>query len=106
MQQYKTLVLQLIRQYPQIHNHLKQTRTLLPTLDLYSRELKTSHEVWMDSLSERRPGSGPSQIASESLEFALSELAERLPAELPSDGSESLTLDEAIASLRDRTQPE
>jgi hypothetical protein len=106
MQQYKTLTLQLLRQHRQIYNHLKQTRKVPQTLDLYSRELKLSHEDWKDSLSESRAGSDPSQIASEALELALQDLEERL-SELPPDGSESLTLDDAaINYLRNPSQPE
>jgi len=105
--QYKTLVLQLLRgQFPEIHNRLKAARTLLPTIDLYSRELKTSHEIWKDFLSERKPGSDPSQIASESLEIALQELEDRLPSELPPEGSEPLTLDAAMAYLKARAGSE
>jgi hypothetical protein len=103
--QYKTLTLQLLRDNRSIYQRLKQTRTLPPTLVHYSRELKRSHEVWKDSLSESKPGSAPSQIASEALELALSDLQERLPLELLPDGNESLTLEEVIGPLRD-TPPE
>jgi len=104
MQQYKTLTLQLLRQHPRVYNHLKQTRKVPQTLDHYSKELKRSHEGWKDSLSESRPGSDPSQIAAEALEFALQELEDRLQAEPV--GSESLTLDAAINYLRNPSQPE
>ncbi len=100
--QYKTLTLQLLRQYPQIYNHLKQSRKVPQTLDLFSRELKLSHEGWKDSLSESRPGSDPSQIAAEAMELALHDLEDRLQAE--QDGSESLTLDAAINFLRNPSQ--
>ncbi len=104
MQQYKTLTLQMLRDNRPIYQQLKQTRTLPQTLDHYSRELKRSHTGWKDSLSESRPGSEPSQIAAEALEFALQELEDRLQAE-PVD-SESLTLDAAINYLRNPSQPE
>lgn len=104
--QYKTLTLQLLRANPRIYHRLKQTRKTLPTLDHYSRELKRSHEDWKDSLSESRPGSDPSQVASEALELALQELEEKLHSELLPDRRESLTLDAAINFLRDRSQPE
>jgi hypothetical protein len=106
MQQYKTLTLQLLRSNRKIYHRLKQTRKVLPTLDLYSKELKQSHEDWKVSLSESRPGSDPSQIASESLELALQELEDRLQSELLPDGRESLTLDTAMGFLRDHSQPE
>ena len=52
---------------------------------LYARELKTSHEAWKETLSQARPGSDPSQIASEALEMALKELEDRLPSASPPD---------------------
>ncbi len=103
---YKSLTLQLLRQHPQIYHHLKQARKVPPTLDHYSRELKRSHKVWQDSLSESRPGSDPSQIAAEAMELALSDLEDRLHSEILPDGSESLTLDAAIDYLRNPSQPE
>ena len=106
MQQYKTLTLQLLRANRKIYHRLKQTRKTLPTLDHYSRELKRSHEDWKGSLSESRPGSDPSQIASEAMELALQELEEKLQSELLPAGRESLTLDAAMGFLRDHSQPE
>ncbi len=105
MKQYKTLTLQLLRQYPAIHNRLKESRTLPPTLDHYSKELKKCHEAWMDSLSESKPGSDPNQIAAEAMELALQEVEDRLPSELPPDGSASLTLEGAIGFLRKGIPP-
>jgi hypothetical protein len=48
-------------------------------MDAYAIELKASHEVWKEAISRRQPGSGPSQIAAEALELAISELQDRLP---------------------------
>ena len=67
--QYKTIVLELLQQHPEIHQHLQSRRTLLATMELYARELKTSHKAWKARLSQALPGSNPSQIASEALEI-------------------------------------
>ena len=40
-------------------------------MDAYATELKASHEAWKEQLSQARPGSDPSQIASEALELAI-----------------------------------
>jgi hypothetical protein len=72
---YKTIVLGLIEERPEIHEKLRRTRTLLPTLELYAKKLKTSHEAWKEHLFKERPASDPSQIASEALEIALSACA-------------------------------
>ena len=101
--QYKTMVLELLQQQPQIHQQLASRRVLLPTLELYARELKTSHEAWKERLGQALPGSNPSQITSEALEIALWELETSLQAEFPPDDSEPLTLEDAMAFLRDHT---
>ena len=72
-----------------MHDQLRKDRKLLPTLELYARELKTSHEAWKETLVQARPGSDPSQIASEALEMALKELEDRLPSASPPDEQRS-----------------
>ncbi len=98
--QYKTIVLELLQQHPEIHQQLLSKRTLLATLGLYAKELKTSHEAWKARLCQALPGSNPSQIASEALEIALWELEDVLQSEFPPDDSEPLTVEEAMAFIR------
>jgi hypothetical protein len=102
--QYKTIVLELLKQRPEMHEQLCRKRLLLAAVEAYSRELKTSHEAWKGKLAEARPGSDPYQIASEALELALRELEDSLPSASPADG-ETLSLDEAMAFIRRHTPP-
>jgi hypothetical protein len=103
--QYKTIVLNLLRQRRELHHQLKSSRTLLPTLDRYAEELKTSHEVWQANLSQERPGADQSQIAAEALEIALKELTDhRLPSESPTE-DEPLSLEAAMAFIRRPSSP-
>jgi hypothetical protein len=99
---YKTIILELLQQHPEIHNQLRSKRMLLPTLELHARQLKTRHEAWRERLSRARPGSDPSQVASEALEIALKELEDFLG---PPDDSEPLTVEAAIAFIRGHTPP-
>jgi hypothetical protein len=101
--QYKTIILELLQQRPQMHEQLRQSRKLLPALETYAHELKTSHQAWMEELSQARPESNRTQIASEALEMALKELQDRLPSESHQDESEDLSLDAAMAHLRHPT---
>ena len=55
--QYKTIIYELLQQRPQMHEQLRKERKLLTTLELYARELKTSHEAWKEALDQQRPGS-------------------------------------------------
>jgi hypothetical protein len=57
--QYKTIILELLKQRPDMHEQLRQERKLLRTLEIYARELK--------------------QVSSEAFEMALKELEDRLP---------------------------
>jgi hypothetical protein len=98
--QYKTIVLNLLRQRRELYQQLKTTRKLMPTLDRIANELKLSHAAWQTDLSLARPDSDPSQIASEALERAIKELEDRLPPVSHQDESEPLSLEGAIDFVR------
>jgi hypothetical protein len=104
---YKTIVLELLQQHPELHRELASRKTLLSTLDRYAADLKALHHHWTQTLSRKRPESAPSQIASEALEFALQELRDALPAASTPNGDspEALSLDAAMAFLRRHTPP-
>jgi len=99
---YKTIVLELLQQRPEMLGQLRKNRKLLPAVEMYATELKTSHEAWKQTLDQARPGSDPCQIASEALEIALKELEDGLPAS-PPDDNETLSLDAAMEYLRRHT---
>ncbi len=95
--QYKTIILELLQQRPEMHEQLRKERKLLPTLEIYAKELKESHEAWKEQLSQAKPGSDSNQIASEAMEMALKDMEDRLPPESPTDERETLSLDQAMA---------
>jgi hypothetical protein len=98
--QYKTIILELLQQRPRIYNQLRKSRKLLLMVDRYARELKGSHQACKDYLFQARPGTSPSQIASEALEMALKELEDRLLPEFPPSETEPFSLEAAMASIR------
>jgi hypothetical protein len=98
--QYKTIVLQLLEQHPEIYDPLRKKRQVLPTMEHYARELRNLHLAWQETLNEARPESDPSQITSEALELALTDLEDRLQSGSPRDGQEALSLDQAMAFIR------
>ena len=51
--QYKTIVLELLKERKELHEQLRLTRRLLPTMESLARELKTSHEPWKETLARR-----------------------------------------------------
>jgi hypothetical protein len=97
---YKTIVLELIQQRPMLYNRLRRQRQLINTMNRLAKELKDSHLEWQVQLAPTRPGSEPSQIASEAMEIALAQLLDHLPSELPENGEDPAFLDEAIAFVR------
>ena len=103
--QYKTIIHEMLQQRPQLHSQLRKDRKLLPAMEIYARQLKTSHESWKEVLWGLRPGSDPSQIASEALEIALKEMEDRLSSASPESEHEALSLDQAMAFIRRHTPP-
>ena len=101
--QYMTIVLELLQERTELHEQLRLTRRLLPTVKTCAQELRDSHFAWMDQLSQANPGSDPSQLASEALELAIQELVDRLPPVSPPDDQEPLSLDQAMAFIQNPT---
>ena len=100
--QYKTIVLELIQQQPELHEQFRASRTLLSTMDACALALKASHEEWMERLSHRRPGSDRRQLSSEALEIALKEVEEDLSSASKAD-EDGPSLDGAMAYLKRHT---
>jgi hypothetical protein len=100
---YKTIILEMLEQRPKMHEELRQSRKLLPTLEFYASELKDSHKDWKDRLLQAKPESDPSQIASQAMELALKDLQDRLPSESNQPESETLSLDQAMAHISRHT---
>ena len=101
--QYKTIVLELLQQRTEMHDQLRRERRLLPAMEQFARELKTSHQAWKEQLSTLSPDSDPSQITSEAMEMAIRELEDRLPPDSPQENNEPLSLDGAMAFIRRHT---
>jgi hypothetical protein len=97
---YQTLILQLIREFPEIHYRLKAQRALLAKVETLALELKTRHQVWKDEIARTKPEMGEAQVTSAALEIAIHEQERLFAAESPPDDS-PLNLDQAMAFLRD-----
>jgi hypothetical protein len=98
--QYKTIVLELLQQRPQMHQQLCKNYTLMTALEMCATELKARHQELKEQLAQAKPASEASQISSEAFEMALKELEDRLPPALRTDEVETLSLDQAMASIR------
>jgi hypothetical protein len=103
--QYKTITLELIRERPELYERLRSSKRLLPSMDAYAIDLKARHEAWKLAIARKRPGSDPSQVASEALELAIEDLRAHLPFESPRDEAEPISPNAATESLRRHTPP-
>jgi hypothetical protein len=102
MPAYKTIVLELLRDRPILHERLRSEGTLLQSMEQLAVAFRACHLNQVRELAEARPGSEPSQLSSEALEMALQELHESLPPESPTsdDHTETFSLDQAMAFLQ------
>ena len=96
--QYKTIALELLQQQTELHEQLRASRSLMPTLERCATELKASHQTWKETLSLAKSGSNPTQVASEAMELAIQELEGRL--RHASQAVEPHSLDKAMAYVR------
>jgi hypothetical protein len=103
--QYKTIVLGLLQQQPEIHDQLRKERKLLMTMEHYAKELQASHQAWTEFLSQLRPGSDKNQLRSEALEIALQELEDRLPSASQTEENARQFLDAAMLFIRKPRTP-
>jgi hypothetical protein len=102
---YKTITLELLQDRPAFYDQLISNQTLLSTLERLAEELRTYHHAWQDLLLAAKPGSDPSQIASEAMELAIQQLVELLPSEYPAVEMQPLTLDAAMAFISRHSPP-
>ena len=100
---YKTIVIELLEQRKELHEQLRTSRQLLPTLEALATELRDRHIALMESLTVAKPDGDPCQISSQALELALKDLEDCLPSEFPQDDQEPLSLDQAMAFVRQAT---
>ena len=100
---YMTIVLELLKERTGLHEQLRLTRRLLPTVETCAQELRESHFAWTEHLSQAHPDCERTLIASDALEIAIKELEERLPLVTTPDDQEPLSLDQAMAFVRNPT---
>jgi hypothetical protein len=102
---YKTIVLELLQNRPQIHEKLRRQRMVLTTMEYYAHELKALHEAWKQRLSQTRPQRDASRIASEAMELALYELEALLPSDSSSADEDQPSLDDFLTWLKEQRIP-
>ena len=102
--QYKTIILGLIQQQPELHEQLKESRTLLSTLDQLAIRLRQHHLGLVEQLRRRHPQSDEAQLSSEAMEVAVKQFEEAL-SNAPQADEPELSLDEAMAFIKRHSPP-
>ncbi len=102
---YKTMVLDLLEQEPELYERLRRSRILRAAVDLYATELGKRHLTWEQVIGRTKLGSSQCQIAGEALELAVEELKDCLASVAPSPETDTLSLDDAMAFLRRQMPP-
>ena len=97
---YKTILMGLLEQYPELQNELRAKRLLLTSLNSYARELRTSHKAWKECLHRIWPDKSESAIASDALEIALREMEHSLLTKTQPEDCSQLSLKDAMAFIR------
>ncbi|HVX12068.1 MAG TPA: hypothetical protein VHC22_12880 [Pirellulales bacterium] len=99
MPAYKTIVLELLKDRPTLHEQLRLSGTLLSKVNQLAVAFRACHLNRIREMAAARPGSDPAQLSSEALELALQELQDSLPPELlPSE--DTLSLDRAMTFVQ------
>ena len=106
MARYKTIVLELLQEQPELYERLRSGKRLLTAMDAHAIELKAIHEAWKDRIGRTKPGNDPSQTAAEALELAIEEWRrDRLPCASPKDETEPMSLDAEMGFIRRHSPP-
>jgi len=88
--QYKTIVLHLLEQHPEIYDPLRRHRRMLRRWSITTRELRPFHDAWTEILAPVTPDHDPSRDHQRGSGTALKDLMDRLPAGSPRDDQETL----------------
>jgi hypothetical protein len=78
--QYKTIVLELINQYPKLKSHLESNRSLLSTVEQRGHQLRESHLTILAELQSRQPKPSHDLLRQQAGEIAISQLQDELQA--------------------------
>jgi hypothetical protein len=75
---YKTIILELLEQNPDLYRRLKRNRQVRQTMDRLAVDLQRRHLELRSYLQQSQPGAGSSELSSQAMEMAIAELREQL----------------------------
>lgn len=101
--QYQTIVLGILQDRPLLQNELVANNSLSSTTEKLATQLRDNHLLILGQLQQAEPNQSPIQLSSEAMEIAVNQLLELLTDNQETDTSETLSLDGAMAFLKQHT---
>ena len=83
--QYKTIILELIRQNEPLHDRLRSNRSLLASADWLAAQLKADHETYLNEITMQEPTASRPAVTQQAFEMAIKEVEEQLMAMTPAE---------------------
>lgn len=102
--QYKTIILELIRQNEPLHDRLCSQRNLLATVDRLAAQLKADHETYLNQMVTQEPAASRPAVSQQAFEMAIKEVQEQLTAMTPAEVTVPGAASTSVASGR-KTSP-
>jgi predicted DNA-binding protein (UPF0251 family) len=96
--QYKTIILELIRQNEPLHDRLRSNRNLLATVDRLAAQLKADHETYLNQMVTQEPAASRSAVSQQAFEMAIKEAEEQLMAMTPAEVTVPGAVSTSVAS--------
>ena len=100
---YKTIVLELLKQQPEMYGELIRSNSLISTLNQLASQLRESHLTILDQLTQKEPNQSQLLLKSEAMEIAVSQLQESLQTIPQSESAGALSLEGAMAYIKQHT---
>jgi hypothetical protein len=100
---YKTIVLELIQDRPELCSRLRQERLMLQAVETLAVDLKSRHEQWQQKLLNTMRGEAKELIHSRAMEFAIDEAIKMLPGESETADQRTVSMNALIDRVRSHT---
>ena len=106
---YKTIVMELLEQAPELHNQLRQEHKLLAAVEALAVRLKAKHEEFTKLLEQAHPETESNDSSSRAMELAIQSLQTNLAqwsGQLASENLPELSFDQFMAQTAQHSSDE
>jgi hypothetical protein len=85
---YKTIVMELINDHPELQSRLLENQTLLPSIEQWAVILRRQHRELIEEFLQQESGVTANEVSSRAMEVAVEQIREQLlqiPAPMPTE---------------------